>query len=78
MDNKKKKLGAAAVIALLLASAGGAEFLKRHPNPTIEEIKAACDKGEVLGVVCESDILNKKDFLSSGDQDGNRRGHQGR
>jgi hypothetical protein len=42
----------AALIAALLASVGGAAFLKHHPKPTLREAFKACEVGELSGLAC--------------------------
>ncbi len=62
MDTKTK-IGAA-LIAAILASAGGAAFLQDHPNPTLREVYIACEtpsaedptKGKIYGMVCCEDM----------------------
>ena len=39
-----------------MASAGGAAFLHKHPNPTLREVYAACEKGDLSGIVCCEDM----------------------
>lgn len=50
----------AALIAALMASAGGYLFLKQHPNPTLREVFKACEGGTVSGIVCCEDMLRVK------------------
>ena len=58
----KKTALMTALIASLLASAGGAAFLHKHHNPTLREVYAACEKGEIEGVVCCEDVLRVSDW----------------
>lgn len=51
----------AALIAALLASAGGYEFLQKNPDATQRTVFAACEKGELSGIACCEDVL-KVDF----------------
>lgn len=51
----------AALIAALLASAGGAVFLKKHPDPTLRDVFKGCEAGELHGIVCCEDVLRVKD-----------------
>lgn len=66
MAVKKGTIAGAGILALLLASGGGA-WLSQHKDPTIEEIQAACAKHELRGIVCQTDLLKTDDFLSSGE-----------
>jgi len=58
----------AALISAILASAGGIAFLKIHSNPTLNEIQAACAKGEVSGAVCIQDINGEIDISNPGER----------
>jgi hypothetical protein len=44
------------LIALILASAGGVAFLHKNQNPTLREVYAACEKGDLSGVACCEDM----------------------
>lgn len=57
----KTTAATAALIAALLGSIGGYHFLKKHPNPTMREVYAACEKGEVSGIACCEDMLRVTD-----------------
>jgi hypothetical protein len=50
----------AALVALLLASAGGGTFLLHHPKPTLKDVFLACEQGKLTGMVCCED-MNKAD-----------------
>lgn len=52
----------AALVAALLASTGGAVFLTHHPDPTLRDVFAACEKGDVSGLACCED-MSKADML---------------
>lgn len=52
----------AALIALILASAGGAAFLHKNPNPTLRDVFAACEKGELRGIACCENVLLASDM----------------
>lgn len=47
----------AALIAAILASAGGYQFLKKNPDPTLRTVFAACEAGQLSGVACCEDVL---------------------
>lgn len=51
----------AALIAAILASAGGYHFLKHNPEPTQRSVFAACEKGEISGTVCCEDMKKVTD-----------------
>lgn len=51
----KQKAMTAALLALISSSTGGYEFLKKHHNPTMREVYASCEKGELSGLVCCED-----------------------
>lgn len=51
----------AALIAALLASGGGYEYLKKNPEVTLRGVLASCEKGDLTGIVCCEDVL-KVDF----------------
>ena len=57
----KQTATGAALIAALLSTAGGYEFLKKNPDPTERTVFAACEKGELSGIACCEDVL-KMDF----------------
>jgi hypothetical protein len=52
----------AALIAAVLASAGGAAFLKHHPNPTLREVFKACEAGKLSGLACCEDMNRVSDI----------------
>lgn len=58
----KKTAASAALVALLMASAGGYQFLKKNPNPTLRDVYVACESGKVSGVACCEDVLRVKNF----------------
>ena len=63
LSPKQTKTGAA-LIAALLASSGGYAFLHKHPNPTLREVFAACEKGDVRGSACCEDMNQVSDISS--------------
>ena len=46
----------AALIAAILASAGGYQFLKHNPNATLRDVYTACEQGKLDGIVCCEDV----------------------
>ena len=52
----------AALIALILASAGGAAFLHHNPNPTLRDVFLSCEKGELSGIACCEDMNKVEDW----------------
>lgn len=62
MELGKKTALSAALIASLLASYGGSQFLKKNPNPTLRDVYVACEKGDVRGIACCEDMLRVKDM----------------
>lgn len=65
---KSRKAIIAALIALISASAGGAAFLHKHPQPTLREVFASCEKGELSGIACCED-MSHADFSKPFDQE---------
>lgn len=57
MQLGKKTAISAALIASLMASYGGEQFLKKNPNPTLRDVYAACETGAVSGIACCEDML---------------------
>lgn len=57
MQINKTKTGAA-LIALILASAGGAAFLHKNPNPALRDVFGACETGSLHGIVCCEDMMH--------------------
>ena len=57
----KTKIGAA-LIAAVLASGGGIAFLHKHPNPTLREVFAACEAGQMDGIACCEDMHQVKNW----------------
>lgn len=55
----KPSAASAALIAALMATAGGYAFLQKHHEPTLREVFAACEKGELNGMACCEDVLTK-------------------
>lgn len=51
-----------ALVALLLASIGGAAFLKVNPEPTLKDVYLACEQGKLSGIVCCEDLNRVKDI----------------
>lgn len=60
----------AALVAALLASIGGSQFLKKNPDPTLRDVYVACEKGEVSGIACCEDMTRVKDFNRQNEQCG--------
>lgn len=60
----------AALIAAILASAGGYQFLKKHPEPTLRTVFVACEKGELSGIACCEDMNKVTDVKQELDQCG--------
>jgi hypothetical protein len=67
---KKSAIGAA-LIAAVLASAGGAAFLAHNHNPTLRDVFKACEAGNFPGsVVCCEDLTKVKDTAETPNQCG--------
>jgi hypothetical protein len=64
----KKTPAVLALIATILASAGGTAFLRKHPNPTLRDVFASCEKGELAGIACCEDMNAVKDWNHVMDQ----------
>jgi hypothetical protein len=58
----QKTAAVSALVALITASIGGEHFLKKHPDPTLRETFAACEKGELSGIVCCEDMSKVTDW----------------
>ena len=54
--NAKQTAITTTLIAAILASIGGASFLKKHPDPTLREVFVACETGELTGLACCEDM----------------------
>ena len=52
----------AALITLVLGTAGGALFLQKNQEPTLREVYAACEKGELRGLACCEDLTGVQDW----------------
>lgn len=61
MVDTKSKI-TAGLIGLILASAGGVAFLEKNPNPTLRDVYAACEKGDLVGIACCEDINHVTDL----------------
>lgn len=59
----EKKSGiTAALIALILASVGGAAFLQTNSTPTLRDVYAACEAGKLSGIACCEDMMRVEDL----------------
>jgi hypothetical protein len=61
---KKQPTIIAALVAAVLASAGGAAFLNHHPKPTLREVFNSCEAGELSGLACCEDLNQVHDISS--------------
>lgn len=48
------------MVDLLNQSSGGAQFLKDNPSFNLSEVKQACRKGSISGIVCDAYRQAKK------------------
>ena len=62
MVEKKTSGITAALVTLVLGTAGGALFLQKSPEPTLREVYAACEKGELRGLACCEDLSAVQDW----------------
>lgn len=62
MVEKKTSAMTAALVTLVLGSMGGFAFLQKNPNPTLREVFAACEKGDLSGLACCEDMSQVKDL----------------
>ena len=62
MVDKKTSGITAALITLVLGTAGGIAFLQSNPTPTLREVYAACEKGDLRGIACCEDMMRVTDW----------------